>query len=480
MLTLYPFQVDIITKAREALKTNKHIFIMLPTGGGKTICFVHMTSKAFSRKFRTWIIVPRDELLRQASNHLKKYNLDHGVINASTCESEHLIHIVSKNTLERRWDKIINYPDLIIIDEGHLNYKFQITLRDRIPGKTRMIAFSATPERMSGEGLSDIYSHIIYGSSINNLIDQGYLTRIKYFSPPLEGIEKLHKKGDSVDSKELADLFKKKYVYGKAIEHYKIYAPSACMVFCRSVEASEETAQQFRHAGYNFRSIDGKMNYNQRKKILTALTDGSIQGICSCEILIYGIDIPRIEVIIMLRPTFSRTYFMQMIGRGLRPYPGKIECIILDHVNNVLKHGHPLEPYEWKFTGKEKRKAAALPAVPVSVCPKCTGVFPGTPLICPDCGYNLQEDRDRTEGRKPPREIAGILKEILPESTPEQAVKTLTDRVVELQAMSKGSRHKALMSLLYRQGVTMEIKAIAEACGYAKGWAYAVYRRIGR
>jgi len=453
---------------------------MLPTGGGKSVIFSQITKGAFDKEFRVWIIVPRDELLRQSTTHLLRHSVPHGVINAASSESpDHLIHLVSKNTLERRYDKIINWPKLIIIDEGHLNYKFQIELKNRIPESTYIIAMSATPERMSGESLSDIYTDIIYGSSIKSLISQEYLTKIKYFSPPLEGIEKLHKKGSDVDAKELKDLFKEKFVYGKAIDHYKQLSPGkSCMVFCRSVEASKETADQFNSRGYNFKSIDGKMNYKQRKIILGELETGAIQGVCSCEILVYGIDIPRIEVIIMLRPTFSRTYFMQMIGRGLRPYEGKEYCLILDHVNNVLKHGHPLDKYTWNFYGKEGKKSGSGAVLQVSVCPKCSGVWPGLPKTCPDCGYNLQEDRDRAEGRKPPKEIEGILREVMPGDTAPEVIQEMTQQALSLQSMTPGKRQKAMMSNLYRYGNSDRSRGLAAAVGYKKEWVNFMSRRL--
>ncbi|HDY87744.1 MAG TPA: DEAD/DEAH box helicase, partial [bacterium] len=324
-MQLRPYQSELIDDARQALRKYKYVFISLSTGAGKTIIFSAMTTGAFKRQYRVWIIVPRNELLEQASDHLFRHRVPHGVINARSNESRaYLVHLVSKDTLTRRWDKIKNWPDLIIVDEGHLNYKFQMDLKERIPDKTIMIGFSATPERLSGEGLSDIYDTIIYGPSQVDLIELGFLTKIKYFSPPLIGLEDIHRKGIDYNPDELEELFKKRAVYGKAINHYREHGiGKAAMVFCRSVKASEETARQFRNAGYRFESVDGKMAKGRRKAILDGLRTGIIDGICSCELTIYGIDIPRIECIIMLRPTLSRTYFMQMIGRGLRPYPNK-------------------------------------------------------------------------------------------------------------------------------------------------------------
>lgn len=462
------------------MRSNKHVFAMLPTGGGKTVVFSSITNGAFNKGFRVWIIVPRDELLNQASAHFDKYSLPHGIINAKNAESQtHSLHLVSKNTIERRYDKIINWPDLIIIDEGHLNYKFLVNLKKIIPDRTRMILFSATPERLSGEGLSDICDDIIYGASISELIELRYLCPIKYYAPPLEGIENLHKKGSDVDAKELKKLFKEKSVYGKAIDHYRKMADGkSCMVFCRSVEASKETADQFNSAGYKFKSIDGKMSYKVRKSILAELETGEINGICSCELTIYGIDIARIEVIIMLRPTFSLAYFLQMIGRGLRPFEGKEHLIILDHVNNVLKHGHPLIKHEWKFYGKNKKGSGEEFKKPEStVCPMCSGCWPGLPDICPDCGCNLHDEREHKAGRKLPKEIEGILREVMPFET-DQYITAVTDQAIRLQKMDKGSRMKAMVSNVYKYGRAERVKGLARVVGYSENWVNATSYRI--
>ncbi len=467
-MILRPYQEKLMNGVRESLRKYKHVFMMLPTGGGKTIIFSQMVAGAFKRKYHVWIIVPRNELLKQASDSLFKHNVPHGMINAKSHESRvYLVHLVSKSTIERRWAKVKNWPGMIIIDEGHLNYKFQMELKDRVPEDTRIIAVSATPERLSGEGLSDIYGDIVYGPSIRDLVELEYLTKIKYFSPPLEGLEELHKKGTDVDADELAKLFKKRAIYGKAISHYKQHGQGkAAMVFCRSVKASEETALQFRDAGFKFESIDGKMSHGKRETILKGLESGALQGVCSCELTIYGINIPRIEVIIMLRPTFSRTYFMQMIGRGLRPYPGKTECTVLDHVSNLQTHGHPLQDYEWAFYGKEKNKRTkGVSPDTMKLCPMCFLYYTGE--TCPNCGAG----RDI---KKQPKmeEIDGKLVEItgpvpLNDRDPEEK-RDFIDRINGLI----DEYNTAAESGEILPGPVGELLQIASELGYATMWVY--------
>lgn len=388
---LRPYQQDIIDQSRVALRDNRSACVQLATGAGKTIIFSAITQSAYIKNRRTWIIVPRNELLTQASKHLKKYNVPHGIINPKSQESRaFLTHIISKDTLIRRYDRIKNWPNIVIDDECHLNYKFQIELKNILPQQTKILGFSATPERLSGEGLSNIYDTLIQGPPIKELVGMGYLSDCRYFCPPIEGLDKIHRKGTEYDEKELHELLEKRKIYGDAIEHYAHYAHNkAALVYCRSVKAAEEMAHRFCAAGYKFENIDGKMGNKKRTMLIDALKDGSIHGLTSCDLITYGLDVPRVECISMLRPTLSRALFMQMIGRGLRPYPGKKDCVILDHCSNLKEHGHPFADHLWQFTGKHKRgKLDGVRIETMRLCPKCFMYYEGS--VCTNCGVKRE------------------------------------------------------------------------------------------
>ena len=387
-MQLRPYQKEAVNDLRQEFKTHNRVFLQLPTGGGKTVIISQIAKNAFDRDFRVWFIVPRNELLEQASEHFFKWKIPHGIIKAGMQESRaYKIHIVSKDTLMRRIksDKIKNFPDMCIFDEGHVAIDQQIKIISCLPEKSISLGISATPERTDGRGLSDIYQSIVYGPSIKDLIEMHYLSNFKYFCPPIEGLETLHRKGTEYDADELDALLKKRAVYGKAISHYREYADKKpCIVFCRNVKTAEDTAQKFREAGYNFESIDGRMSSGKRKAILNGVRDGKLHGVTSVDLCIYGLDIPRLEVAIMLRPTTSRAVFYQQIGRILRPQDGKT-AIILDHVNNLIEHGHPLQDYEWQFYGKEKRgKNKGKSPDLLKLCPKCFMYFVGD--SCDNCG----------------------------------------------------------------------------------------------
>jgi superfamily II DNA or RNA helicase len=440
----------------------------MPTGSGKTATFSAITELATARDTRVWIIVPRNELLQQSSDSLTRVGVAHGRISAGTNESRaYLVHIVSKDTLTRRWDRIKNWPNLVIIDECHLNLDFQISLREHLPDTTKLVGVTATPERLDGRGLSTqaggVYDVLVKGPDIPELVQRGYLTGVRYFCPPIDGLADIHRKGTEFDGDELDALLSRRAVYGKAIDHYREHANGkACLVYCRSVKVAYDMAERFRQAGYRFECIEGNMGYEKRRALIEGLSDGRLHGLTSCEIVTYGVDIPRVECLIMLRPTLSRVLFSQMVGRGLRPYTSdgvkKQTCIILDHVNNLMSHGHPLGDYIWSFDGREKQSAKKGDSEAVlKMCPECFLYYEGS--VCPNCGHYGHREKKYDE-----QVIDGRLVEVgaLPlKERPQEERRSYEQRIEDCVAQ-------------YRidGGAVKELLKLAGELGYSPLWVY--------
>jgi superfamily II DNA or RNA helicase len=116
-----------------------------------------------------------------------------------------------------------------------------------------------------------------------------------------------------------------------------------------------------------------------------------------CNLISEGTDIPAVAVVGMLRPTASLSLYLQIVGRGLRPCEGKDKCIILDHVNNMVKHMHPLTPRVWDLNGiKKKNKKKNEVEENYNVCQGCYAVFEKTKECCPECGL-IPESKQREQ-----------------------------------------------------------------------------------
>jgi DNA repair protein RadD len=109
-----------------------------------------------------------------------------------------------------------------------------------------------------------------------------------------------------------------------------------------------------------------------------------LKVLTSCALIGEGVDVPSVGGCILLRPTASVGLHLQMIGRCLRPQPGKT-AVVLDHVGNTLRLGHHLEERDWTLDGLRKRDREAAPSV--KVCPQCFATSPSTAQVCRDCGH---------------------------------------------------------------------------------------------
>lgn len=477
MTALRPYQETLYIQARESLKNNRAVLLQLATGGGKTPVMAAMCESVTGKDKRAWIVVPRKELLNQASAHLSKWGVQHGRIDAKNYESRaYKVHVVSKDTLIRRWDKVKEWPDLIIIDEAHINLDFQIELYNRAPVYTKFILYTATAQRHDGRGLSKqsggIADIMIESESIPDLTRQGYLTDLEYYAPPLEGLSDLKFKGTEIDEETFEELLQRKKVYGKVIEHYKKWGLNkAALIFCRSVKSAHHTAQEFKAHGFKAEAIDGTMPDKTVSSILEKHRQGEIQIICNCLLATYGVDIPRVEYIADISPTLSLALYMQKIGRGLRPFPGKEKLIYMDHVNQILEHGvngvppHYLDHIDWNFHGTEKRKRDKT-LKNVKLCPYLDFLYCQNPT-CSTCPHN--PDKSVSDARKPmiivPAELQEIKKPVAMSDMNYDDRRITEDKISE-QVLKFKSAPDELPSVID------ELVKIADDCGYSPFWIY--------
>ncbi len=474
MNALRSYQSDLYQRARQALAGNRAVCLQLATGGGKTPVMSAMCESVFGKQKRAWIVVPRRELLTQASRHLVKWGVPHGVIAANAQESRaYKIHVVSKDTLIRRYDRIKNWPDLMIFDEGHLYLDRQIEIISHLPESSKIIGMTATPERLDGRGLSEVYNALITGPSIPWLMSQGYLSPLRYFSPPLEGLSDLHVRGTDYDEDELEELLQRRKIYGEMVGHYEKYGRGkAALIFCRSVKSAYQTAERFRDKGFNFHTVEGKMPARRLKELLDGHREGKIQGLTTCDLVLYGVDIPRVEYGASIRPTLSRSLYMQMIGRVLRPFPGKESAIWMDHCNMILEHqdehypGIPLHyvpEITWNFDGRERRKRDKAQKN-VVLCVHKDFMYCENPH-CTTCEYN--PDHTVKDARKPmvviPAELVEAAKPVPMNERPVQE-----QRDIEARIGAAILEYKSTMA----PGPVGELLRLADELGRSVMWVY--------
>ena len=405
-IQLRDYQQDGISRIRESLKTHNAPLYVLPTGGGKTVIFCYIAEQAYNRGKSVVILVHRDNLLTQASRKLTEFGIPHGRIGGSRSRTKDLIQVASVQTLIRRLDDI-QEPDLIIVDEGH--HLTKNTMWGKVIERfknSKIIGVTATPIRLDGKGLGvqsgGYYDDMIIGPTISDLITEGYLSNPVTYHPSkaidLKGIKKIA--GDYKKS-DLETVIAQSAIVGDAIAHYRKLADGQpAIAFCISVDHAKSVADKFQAAGYNFVSIDGGMPRSEIEKTIENLALGKIHGITSCDLISEGTDVPVVSCGIFLRPTMSTALDLQQKGRILRPYHGKKNAILLDHVGNCFRHGLPEIDRDWNLSGeiKKPKKQTDEPEFKTIQCEKCYFVWDRkTGLSCPSCGEESAKKREILE-----------------------------------------------------------------------------------
>lgn len=120
------------------------------------------------------------------------------------------------------------------------------------------------------------------------------------------------------------------------VDTYCEYVPGKpTVVFCTSVKHAEEIAERFQARDVDARCVSGSTKSNERKQILSDYEAGKLPVLCACDLLNEGWDSPHTQVLMMARPTMSKTIYMQQLGRGMRKSPGKEFLMVFDFVDNA-------------------------------------------------------------------------------------------------------------------------------------------------
>jgi len=389
-ITLRPHQQLGISqiKAHFGSRGNTRVLYVLPTGGGKTVLFSHITQSAANRRRRVLILVHRVELLRQASRSLAAMGLEHGLIQAGQPLDLSLpVQVASVQTIARRLGQIPpDWFDFIIIDEAH--HATAGTWRQVLAHQTaaRVLGVTATPCRADGRGLGEVFQSIVLGPSAAELTAAGYLAAARVFAPPIGfDARSIRRRMGDFDMGQAADQLGGRQIMGDAVGHYRQHLGGrTAIAFCCSVAHAEAVAAAFQAQGIAAASIDGTMSAHEREGLLGALGEGQLQVLTSCSLIGEGVDVPSVAGCLLLRPTQSVALHLQMIGRCLRPQPGKV-AVILDHVGNYQRLGHHLEERDWSLEGRVTRSASAAPSV--AVCGSCFAAYPSGAASCPECGH---------------------------------------------------------------------------------------------
>lgn len=402
MINLFPDQSEMIEKVIASLQRgNKSVLLQSPTGSGKSIMASEIVRRAYSKGNNVWFSVPRRELIRQMSGTFLDFDIPHGHIAAGFKYNRHApVNVCSTDTVKSRLD-ILVAPKLAVIDEAHFGGDRLDTIIKWLKSKgTIILGLSATPWKLSGQGLGCWYDDMVRGPSIRDLINSGRLSDYRAFAPSRLDLSGIRMAGGDYAKGQLSDKMENdRVLIGNAVKHYKAHADGKLNIaYCVSIAHSEVTCEAFKAQGIPAAHIDGKTSDDERKRIITAFAKRELKVLTNCELLTFGFDLASqvnmdvtVECMSDLRPTKSLALQMQKNGRVLRrkDYP----AIIFDHANNVTEHGLPCEERNWTLEDREVgTRRGGDKVMPVKHCwPGCGFCHKPAPA-CPNCGkvYEVQ------------------------------------------------------------------------------------------
>jgi DNA repair protein RadD len=397
VIELRPYQQEAVDRIRQAMARHRSVLFVLPTGGGKTVVFSHIAHQAAAKGNRIAVLVHRVELLEQASRSLATMGVRHGLIAPGrSMDLSASVQVCSVQTLARRLHKLpADLFRLLVVDEAHHS---NAGTWAKVLGHfhtARVLGVTATPCRTDGRGLGEWYGAMVQGPSPEWLTTEGYLAPARVFAPPGVSVQGLHRRMGDYDMREAEQLLGAGQAMGDCLSHYQQHLSGrTAIAFCCSVAHAEAVARLFNDHGVAASSIDGTMDTATRRDLLERLGTGDLKVLTSCSLIGEGVDVPSVGGCILLRPTQSLALHLQMIGRCLRPQPGKT-AVVLDHVGNVNRLGHHLDPREWTLEGIQKRNQERAPSV--KVCPACFCAMPSGKAECPECGHRFAPETRELE-----------------------------------------------------------------------------------
>lgn len=332
--------------------------VVMATGGGKTVIFSHLIGQLptgpSATATKTLVLAHRTEIVKQAYTRISEVNphlrvgIEMAKYHANVEELDVIVALVA--SLSRGESRLANYkPEdfkAIILDECHhaVAATWQKVLK-RLGADTNetpipVIGFTATLERGDGKALARAFDEIVHQRDLMTMIKNDELTDIKFHTVKVDlGLLDLKTKNDDFERVTLCHLLNEVSVNSRIAHLYlalrKEFNLRSTIVFCVDIDHCRNLCAALQEVGINAQYVTGTTEKGERERILEDFIKGDIQVLANFMVFTEGTDIPNIDSIFIARPSKSRGLLTQMIGRGLRKYPGKEWCHVIDIADTI-------------------------------------------------------------------------------------------------------------------------------------------------
>lgn len=421
MLTIEPREKQIVAlnMLRSAWKQHGSFMMYAPVGFGKTAIAALITAGFINRQMRVMFVAPYTVLLDQTATRFIEYGLpadeigyvwrDHPAYNPQS-----LIQIASADTLIRR--EFPDNIDLLIIDEAHLKRKKILEIIEHLTANTqvKVIGLSGTP---FAAFLGTYYQKLIKPTTMKELISIGALSKYDFYAPSAPDLKNVKTSvqagfGRDYNEDQIGEIMSDVKLVGDIVQNWLAHGEDRSTIcFCVNVAHANYVTVEFLKAGVAVEVMTAATPHADRQLTIRRFEQGITKIIVNVGVLVAGFD-SDVRCIIFARPTKSEIRWIQILGRGLRPAPGKDSCLIFDHSGTIHKLGYPDDiEYDYLPATSDGMEDAPVSVVKVDEperlpkeCTQCHFIKPIGIYVCPKCGFKPlageDVDTDKTRGLK--------------------------------------------------------------------------------
>lgn len=382
-IKLYPYQEKAVAEIYAKWSSDRRLILWAMTGAGKSEMASYIAQDASKDGVPVVMIVRGRPLVNNLSKRLDKYKINHSVFMAGhhRLDKTKLIQVCSSDTMISREQYPFSDRDcIVILDEQHKSYE---DILSHYPFQY-ILGMTATPFGQENH----LYHDYVLPIESVELRDNGVLVPEEIYCPHIIDTSSLKIVAGDFKKDQLAKLVTQGEIVGNVIQDYIQYGegrPSVC--FAVNIEHSKQLRDEFIRQGIPSVHCDASSSDEERKKAQEDLESGRIKVLCNVDIFSVGWDCPMVSCVILARPTWSLIWYMQAIGRGLRSFPGKTNCIILDNAGNVYRHGTAYRPRSISLEKPQKKTKKNKDDITVATCKECLRVYATPAECCPYCGY---------------------------------------------------------------------------------------------
>ena len=313
---------------------------ILPTGSGKSLIIADIAARLGEPVL---IFQPSKEILEQNYSKLCSYGIMDCAIYSASFNRKQIARITFATIGSAKGSKdLFRMFRYVIVDECHYVNAEQGMYKDFFEANpSKVLGLTATPYRLystryGGSMLRfitrtrpNIFSKVIYVAQVNDLSHQGYLARMEYYRCRIIDRSKLRVNSSGADYTDASvkKHYKEVDFQGHLLDIVRrllAVGRKSILVFTRFIEEAEYLVRAL-GSGATVSARTGKAD---RERILAAFRSGRINVVANVGVLTTGFDYPELATIVIARPTMSLALWYQMVGRGLRPFPGKVGWVV--------------------------------------------------------------------------------------------------------------------------------------------------------